>query len=186
MISKKRILFLLSGVFTFYMVTAQQQDDILIKIDAESASQTIENFAASDAWACQFVGNWPIEKKNAIADWLFSMDTLSNGNPKGIGLSMWRYNLGAGSAEQGSSSGIKDEWRRAALTLLNNEKVKAQNWFLEAAQQRGVKQFLGFFNSPPVQFTKNGKAFADSGKCNISSSNYKAFARLHRKCYKGN
>ena len=111
-----------------------------------------------------------------MADWLFSMDTLSNGNPKGIGLSMWRYNLGAGSAEQNDNSGINDEWRRAALSTNNNEKVQAQNWFLKAAQQRGVQQFLGFFNSPPVELTKNNKAFADSGVCNIKSTNYKAFA----------
>src|SRR5678815_1617774 len=98
-----------------------QQDKIVISITTDSIYQTIQNFGASDAWSGQFVGNWPDAKKNAIADWLFSMDTVSNGNPKGIGLSMWRYNLGAGSAEQDDNSGIKDEWRRAALTTNNNE-----------------------------------------------------------------
>jgi len=45
-----------------------------------------------------------------------------------------------------------------------------------AAKKRGVQQFLGFFNSPPVQLTINGKAYATAGKCNIESSNYQAFA----------
>ena len=178
-------LFLFATLFSIYTASAQQQDKIHINFDTNKVYQTIENFAASDAWAGQFVGNWPPDKKNAIADWLFSMDTLSNGNPKGIGLSMWRYNLGAGSAEQGNNSGIKDEWRRASLTLSNSEKVQAQNWFLKAAKKRGVQQFLGFFNSPPVQLTKNGKAFSDSGRSNISSSNYKAFADYTVSAIKG-
>lgn len=153
-----------------------QQDKIIISLNTGTSYQTIQNFGASDAWSGQFVGNWPDVKKNAIANWLFSTDTLANGNPKGIGLTMWRYNLGAGSAEQEAGSGIKDEWRRAALTTNNNEKVQAQNWFLKAAQQRGVKQFLAFYNSPPVSLTKNNKAFADSGISNIKNTNYKAFA----------
>ena len=81
----------------------------------------MHNFAASDAWACQFVGSWPDEKKNVIADWLFSTDTLANGTPKGIGLTMWRDNIGAGSANQGSASGINDEWRRAASFMDNSQ-----------------------------------------------------------------
>ncbi len=182
MILTKRFYFCICIVLAFYAVSAQQPIDTLIevRINANNTHQTIRNFAASDAWAAQFVGNWPSEKKNALADWLFSMDTLANGNPKGIGLSLWRYNLGAGSAEQGSESGIKDEWRRAASTTnrqgVESKKVQAQNWFLSAAKKRGVQQFLGFFNSPPVQLTKNGKAFASKGQGNIDSNNYKAFA----------
>jgi hypothetical protein len=175
-----RIHFFLAGLFFFCTAAAQEQRKVVIRVDAKKTYQTIRNFAASDAWACQFVGNWPQGKKNAIADLLFSMDTLAGGSPKGIGLSMWRYNLGAGSAEQNDSSSIIDEWRRAALTTNTNgdvsKKVVAQNWFLKAAKQRGVKQFLGFFNSPPVQFTINGKAHATAGKSNIGSSKYAAFA----------
>ncbi len=166
---------LLSSFFTT-LSFAQQSDPVVIYFDENKTHQTIQNFAASDAWACQFAGNWPDEKRNAIADWLFSMDTLSNGNPRGIGLSLWRFNFGAGSAEQGEKSGIKDEWRRAALTTNNGTKVQAQNWFLQAAKQRGVKQFLGFFNSPPVQFTSNEKAYAVKGNCNIKTASYPAFA----------
>ena len=88
-------------------------ESIQIDINTSKQFQAIENFGASDAWACQFTGQWPEAKKNAIADLLFSTDTFSNGNPKGIGLSIWRFNIGAGSAQQGESSGIKDEWRRA-------------------------------------------------------------------------
>ena len=175
-----RLFIFFSIAFASYKGSAQS-NKLIIHFDENKTYQTIRNFAASDAWACQFVGNWPDEKKNRMADWLFSMDTLSNGSPKGIGLSMWRFNIGAGSAEQGDSSGISDVWRRAAsFPVKKGEKasaeVKGQLWFLEAAKKRGVQQFLGFFNSPPVWLTKNSKAYATGGKCNIDSSLYTAFA----------
>ena len=63
------------------------------------------------------MGNWPIPKKNAMADLLFSQEMDGKGNPKGIGLSIWRFNLGAGSADQGVGSGIGDAWRRGQSFL---------------------------------------------------------------------
>jgi hypothetical protein len=115
-----------------------------------------------------------------MADWLFSMDTLGDGSPKGIGLSLWRTNIGAGSTQQGEQSGIRDEWRRAAAPAVDggteSAEVKAQLWFMQAARSRGVQQFLGFYNSPPVQLTRNGKAFATNKVTNIDSTNYAGFA----------
>ena len=165
-----------------YPLFSQGQDKtITINIDLSKPHQTINNFGASDAWSCQFIGNWPNEKRNKIADLLFSSDTLANGTPKGIALSLWRFNIGAGSAEQGPQSGIGDEWRRAESFLntdgsYNWQKQAGQIWFLKAAKQRGVAQFLGFNNSPPVQFTINGKAYASGGKTNIAANKYNAFA----------
>jgi len=100
-------------------------------IDTKQTFQTIDNFAASDAWACQFVGNWPDEKRNAIADLLFSADTSASGQPKGIGLSLWRFNIGAGSAQKGTQSGIKNAWRRAESFL---EEDGSYNWQQQAGQ----------------------------------------------------
>jgi len=150
---------------------------VTVAIDPAKTYQTIDNFSASDAWSCQFVGQWPEAKKNAMADWLFSTEVGPNGQPKGIGLSMWRFNMGAGSAQQGEQSGIKDEWRRAESFLTANNtydwtKQAGQVWFLKAAQQRGVQQFLGFLNSPPVQYTVNGKAYATDAKTNLAPEHY--------------
>lgn len=128
--------------------------------------QTMESFGASDAWQCNFIGqNWPINKKNNMADLLFSQDFDSEGNPKGIGLSLWRFNLGAGSAEQGAASDIGDEWRRSeAFTTdgvsYNMNKQAGQVWFMKAAKERGVDKLLAFANSAPVYLTNNGKAYA--------------------------
>ena len=152
-----------------------------LRVDVAKTYQKIDNFGASDAWACQFVGTWPEGKKNAIADLLFSTDTLATGQPKGIGLSLWRFNLGAGSAQQGAQSGIQDEWRRAESFLdadgsYNWQRQAGQVWFLRAARERGVSQFLAFPNSPPVSLTQNGKAFATSAQPNLAPEKYAAFA----------
>lgn len=128
--------------------------------------QTMENFGASDAWQCNFVGkNWPSDKKNAIADLLFSKEVDNEGNPKGIGLSLWRFNLGAGSTEQGSASDITDEWRRTECFTSDGisydmSKQAGQVWFMKAARERGVDKLLAFTNSAPVYLTQNGLAHA--------------------------
>lgn len=191
----KKISCLLPLCFLLHTALSQQSPGNVIQVNIaiQKTAQTIRNFAASDAWAGQFTGNWPDSQRIQIADWLFSTDTTADGQPKGIGLSMWRFNIGAGSAEQGSNSGIKDEWRRAASFLetdhskppmsntpengtYNWDKQAGQLWFLKAAKERGVTEFLGFLNSPPVAFTSNGKAFADKGQCNLSPDKYHAVA----------
>lgn len=170
-------------------VSAQQNGNFNIAFNDNNSFQTIRNFGASDAWAAQFVGNWPSEKKNAIADWFFSLDTLPDGSPKGIALSQWRYNIGAGSMEQGKNSGIGDEWRRAAAFVPGKkaqpQEVQSQLWFLEAAKKRGVPQFLAFYNSPPVWLTRNGKAFATAAQSNIDSSRFTEFAAYTAEVIKG-
>ncbi|HEY9007420.1 MAG TPA: glycoside hydrolase [Ohtaekwangia sp.] len=158
---------------------ASSSNETVVTIHVQDKKQTIHNFGASDAWACQYIGLWPDEKRNQVANWLFSTETDAAGKPAGIGLSLWRFNIGAGSAAQDN---ISDEWRRAEGFMKDDKtydwsRQAGQQWFMQAAQQRGVSQFLAFTNSPPVQLTKNGKAFSsDGGHANISATNYKAFA----------
>jgi O-glycosyl hydrolase len=140
-----------------------------INLDAGTTYQVIDGFGASDAWRCDFVGkNWPLEKRERVADLLFSQETDAQGNPKGIGLSIWRFNIGAGTAEQGAESGIGDPWRRAECPLNSDgtydwSKQAGQQWFLRAAKRRGVERLLAFINSPPVHLTRNGKGYAPKG-----------------------
>ena len=177
--TKAVVLFLfLSGL----LFSQSKVEQINIEIHPNVAYQTIHNFGASDAWSAQFVGKWSLDKKEAIADLLFSTEKNADGTFKGIGLSTWRFNIGAGSAEQGVESSIKDEWRRAE-GFLNNDgsynwnRQLGQQWFLKAAKERGVSSFIGFVNSPPVQFTKNHKAFsADGLSSNLKTSNYVKYA----------
>ncbi|MCI1849086.1 MAG: xylanase, partial [Prevotella sp.] len=67
-------------------------------INIDSQEQTIDHFGASDAWSMRYLGLWPEKQQRQIADWLFSMAKDASGKPRGIGLSLWRFNLGAGSA----------------------------------------------------------------------------------------
>lgn len=139
-----------------------------ITLKPDITYQTIHGFGASDAWSTQFVGkNWPLAKRNEIADLLFSDSFDTNGNPVGIGLDIWRFNLGAGSISQGNNSNIADEWRRSE-SFLNSSGYdwtaqQGQRWFLNAAKERGVNQFIAFSNSPPITMTKNGLANSSGG-----------------------
>lgn len=159
------------------------QQKTTLEVNLTGVHQTIHSFGASDAWSSKFVGNWAdVSKKNQIADYLFSMDADSGGNPKGIGLSLWRFNIGAGSYEQGDSSGIADEYRREecfqnADGTYNWNKQQGQQWFMNAAKTRGVKYLLGFACSPPVYMTANGKAYGTgSAQFNLSSSRFQDYA----------
>lgn len=164
MVSK--VIVSLSIIFLFSLWSRPVAGQGKLSLDPKIKFQVMEGFGASDAWRVQFVGkNWPLEKREQMADWLFSMDTDEKGNPKGIGLSLWRYYIGAGSAEQKEDSGIPSEWRRAE-SFLNGDgtydwtKAKGQAWFLEAAKKRGVPKFLAFTIAPPVQFALNGRGFS--------------------------
>lgn len=162
-------------------VNPQQSVRVTIEVDQEK--QTIHSFGASDCWTGKFIGTWAaLPKKQQAADYLFSMDTLPNGSPKGIGLSLWRFNIGAGSYEQGVGSDIRDEWRREECFLdangeYNWEKQAGGRWFLEAARKAGVKYTLGFALTPPVFMSVNGKAFSNGGTSfNIQPGKQPAYA----------
>jgi len=182
----KPFVFALCGLLIACQSSGQEQHDqpeediVAINALRNETYQTIEHFGASDAWSVQFVGEWPEQKKHGIAELLFSQENDSDGNPKGIGLSMWRFNVGAGSAQQGEESGIRDEWRRAESFLesdgsYNWERQSGQVWFANAAKEFGVGKLLIFPNSPPVSMTKTGKAYAKDGQSNLGEENYQAF-----------
>ena len=156
---------------------------VYININLQDEKQTMENFGASDCWTTKFIGKWTNEKKkDLIADYLFSTDTLANGQPKGIGLSLWRFNIGSGSFEQGKTSDIPDDYRREECFLdakgnYDWTKQKGQQWFLNAAKKRGLNNFLAFSVSPPVQFTINNKAYGFSGaNLNLKKGKENSFA----------
>jgi O-glycosyl hydrolase len=158
-----------------------------VTLHPDRERQTILGFGASDAWSVQFVGrDWPVAKRERIADLLFSTGSRPDGSPVGIGLSEWRFNVGAGSAAQGDTSGIRDAWRRAESFLQPDRSYDwsrhaGQRWFLRAARDRGVSRFTAFVNSPPVALTRNGRAFSPGGEsANLAPERYADFARFLR------
>jgi len=190
---KNRLVFValvVTSIFPFLMFynsgkSRSNSKVITYQLDPDSTFQVVHNFGASDAWAFQFVGKyWPMESRERISKLLFSTENATDGSPLGIGLSAWRFNIGAGSAEQGSQSEISDEWRRAECFLeadgsYNWSRQLGQQWFLQAARRYGVTDFIAFVNSPPVYFTRNAKAWSADGKeANLPSEHYGDYANF--------
>lgn len=133
-----------------------QVNDIVIRADQKF--QIIDNFAASDCWSMQKIGEWITPQKERIADLLFSQE-------KGIGLSAWRFNIGAGI----NRTSIRHPWRtvetfETAQGEYDWSRQAKERWFLEAARQRGVDQFIAFVNSPPGRMTRNGLTNCTDGQ----------------------
>lgn len=178
----KNLLSVILCYFILQFAGAQQK----ITIDINTQYQVMHGFGSSDAWNIDYVGKyWSDAVKEDIARKLFSKETDAQGNPVGIGLSRWRFNIGAGSAEQGSASNIEMPERRVECFLnadssYNWEKQAGQQWFLKKAAEYGVEELVGFLNSPPRFYTKNGRTNSDNtyrgGPTNLKADHYMLYA----------
>ena len=154
--------------------------------------QTIEGFGASDAWAGNYVGEHWTNGRVKAAKYLFDASINNDGSVNGIGLSMWRFNLGAGSLRQGTngtSSGITFLSRRAdsfivshsssnpsgRVTDFSTNRHTGQQWFLNQAWDYGCRNFVAFAVSPPVQYTANGRAYLFNGAAHSANLNWNAW-----------
>jgi len=138
---------------------------IIIDVDLAEKYQTMDNFGASDCWSMQKIGAWVAPQKERVADLLFSKE-------KGIGLSSWRFNIGAGI----NLTTINHPWRTVETFELAEGKYdwtrqSEERWFLEAAKVRGVERFIAFVNSPPGRMTRNGYTNCTDG---LGSTNLKS------------
>ena len=156
-----------------------------LEICDSNTYQTIDGFGASDAWTIQYADQWSKETVERAADLLFSTE-------KGIGLSIWRFNLGAGSSYQGDKSEIGSQLTRTECFLMPDgtwdfSKQNGQVSFMKEAQKRGVNTFVAFLNSPPVYFTQNGFATntGRGGDFNLKPDFYDKFADYMAKSIKG-
>ena len=168
-------------------------EDRIITIDTRIKYQITEGFGAADAWVGALVGKmWEDPIKQKIADLLFSREDDSLGHPKGIGLSMWRVNLGAGTWELGDASkmGMDGTWvpgqtkwnhtRRSESYLKNvNNPSEGYDWtkcnghqyWMREAKKRGTELFTACCFSPVVAWTKNGLGYGDANDTNRMSGN---------------
>ncbi len=152
-------------------------------IDAGKAYQTMEGFGASDCWLPNKIGQYWNSNRLQLARWLFSKN-ISKGQPQGIGLSMWRVNLGAGTEEKGDAGGITEENshnNRAESYLSGGRydwtKCAGQRYFMQQALNNNVESFVFFSNSPLVEYTINGEGRSDNGAhANLKDDCYDDFA----------
>ena len=158
-------------ILSFLMINFAQTKTI--EIDLSQKYQTIDNFSASDCWWAHKIGKlWNETNKDSLADLLFSTE-------KGIGLSAWRFNLGAG-----YDANITDNWRTVAtfqesLGEYDWTQNEGGQWFLQAAKERGVDQFIAFVNSPPKNMTLNGHTYCTDGEgsTNLKDGYYNHFSK---------
>jgi len=186
------ILFSLVAVSSCCTPSTQNPDSKIIRISVEQPLQTVEHFGASDAWAGQFVGEyWNDDVKDQIAQWLFSTENDGQGNPKGIGLSLWRVNTGAGSFERKGADIIPFANRAKSYLAASHfedmssdkpfeydwDKCKGLEYFAFRAQELGCDNILLFSNSPLVQLTLNGKGHTDDRvNANLKPEGYARYA----------
>ena len=185
------IIFGLLGLVFCQAGGLKAQESIAYVIDQKIQYQEIDNFSASDAWRMDFVGkNWPLEKREHIADLLFKHEFDKDGNPKGMALTNWRVNIGAGSYENRGNNEVTSTWNRTECLLSPNgtydfTKQAGQQWFMNAARERGMNDFLFFTNSAPYFMTRSGSTVSDDSKCiNLQHDKFDDFARFLVRCVK--
>ncbi len=146
-----------------------------IRINPNKTYQTFEGIGASGAWWAQEVGGW--ECRDEISALLFSKDM-------GIGLRIYRYNLGGGSKESGRGD-IENPLRRTECFENENgeydfSKDGAAVYMMKQAVKDGADDVIFFVNSPIERLTKNRKAHCSKGfpfKENLDEENYLPFAK---------
>ena len=187
--SIKMVISLLAWITIAGTMSAQERK--VYVIDKDITYQEIDNFSASDAWRCQFVGKyWPQEKKEQIADLLFKREFDEKGNPIGMALTNWRVNIGAGSYENREAKDVTYSWHRTECFLSPDgtydfSKQAGQQWFMKAAKERGVNNFLFFTNSAPYFMTRSGATVStDRDYINLQEDKFDDFARYLVNCTK--
>ncbi len=152
-------------------------------IDESTTYQTVNGFGASACWWSQDIGEW--ENSEEILSYLYSDD--------GIGLNIYRYNLGAGSKDD---EHITTENRKTECFLQSDG---TYDWSADSAAQSCLataKELAGddlrvtlFCNSAPTSLTENGAAYCSPTEdedaqwiTNLSSDNYQSFADYCYEC----
>ena len=154
-----------------------------ITVDKNIRYQKMTGFGASAAWWAQYVGKWNSVneadgrmKKDIISELLFSKE-------KGIGIDIFRYNLGGGSARSGRGD-IPDPARRADSFETENgydfSRDAAAVYMMKKAVEDGAENVIFFVNSPIERLTKNSCAHTSKRaffRTNLSRKNVPAFCK---------
>lgn len=151
---KLRFFFLLL-FFIGFSSEGQAQTVTTISIHPTETRQTIQGFGASGAWWSQVIGGWSDENRQQIIDLLFDPST-------GIGLTMYRYNIGGG------EQGLIDPWRNTETFETGPGEydwTRDANalWVLHAARDAGVTDVIVFANSAPGRMTVSGRSSGNPG-----------------------
>ena len=154
-----------------------------LEINPEKEYQTFKSIGASGAWWAQIVGGWEhIDEKSGetvrdrIAELLYNKET-------GIGMGVYRYNIGGGSKHSGkgeySQPARATECFEASKGEYDWSRDKNAVYMMKKCVENGADEVIFFVNSPIERLTKNGLAHNKKQQLfheNISKKNYKEFA----------
>ncbi len=161
----------LLGLVMASEVWGQGNQNLVVRIDEQQRYQHMEGWGASGAWWAQEIGLWPADVRQEILRRLWTVED-------GIGLTIYRYNIGGGAQDE------VGDWRRRAELFKDTEDSEF-DWSRDAAARRvlqevrdlGVEDFVLFVNSPPRWLTINGMASGGpDGWTNIEADRYQDFA----------
>lgn len=152
--------------------------DLKLTVNTKNQGKILDGFGASACWWSQFAGD--SEYNEEIAKLLYSKD--------GLGLNIYRYNIGAGSADNPDTK-ISNPWRRTESFYVLNEETGKYEYdftrdataqeFLDLCLSYGcIDTVVLFANSPHYSMTLNGKTYGNENwwVSNIAKENYDAYA----------
>lgn len=155
-----------------------------IELCPQKEYQTFKSIGASGAWWAQIVGGWShIDEESGkavrdrIAELLYNKET-------GIGMGVYRYNIGGGSKHSGK--GVFSQPARATECFeVSPDKYdwnrdKNAVYMMKKCVENGADEVIFFVNSPIERLTKNGLAHNKKHQLfheNIAKKNYTAFAK---------
>ncbi len=152
--------------------------DMKLTINLDEQSDEFDGFGCSSAWWSQIAGNG--ENAEEIAKLLYSEE--------GLGLNIYRYNIGAGSADNFKDT-IWDPWRRSESFYVYD--YETETGYYDFTRDANAQAFLDlclsygcidtvvlFANSPHYSMTVNNKTYGNENwwTCNIAEENYEAYA----------
>lgn len=153
-------------------------DDVTLTINADKTGKTLDGFGASACWWSQIANK--SDNAEEIAKLLYSKE--------GLGLNIYRYNIGAGSADNANSN-ITDPWRKTeSFYVLNEETGEYEYDFTKDAEAQAfldlclsygcIDTVILFANSPHYTMTLNGQEYGNENwwVSNLPRENYEAYA----------
>lgn len=162
------ILFVMSTIVGWFNITPKC---IMLKFDTICTQQEITGWGTSAAWWAQVAGG--SEKAEDYAKLLYSKE--------GLGLNVYRYNVGAGEKDNPDTRLWRESWRSTESFLVYNEETKEYeyDWSKDANAQKMLDMCLSygcidtvvlFANSPHYSMCVSGQA---SGGLTPAASNLK-------------
>lgn len=167
----------LAAIQTFLFSIYEHSDIQTIGVNKYMVYQTFEGFGTSSCWWSQNIES--DERANEIARLLYDDET-------GLGLDIYRYNIGGGEKDNPNSR-IGDPSRRTESFYVFNEQTGKYEYdftrdanarrMLDAAVKYGAKEVILFCNSPHFSMTVSGHASGglEPYQSNLPKENYAAF-----------